>query len=302
MITSLSPEIENSIPPAYRWSGTASSVEAAEFCRKLATSHYENFLVATAFCPKPLRPHFYSVYAYCRISDDLGDEIGDTQVSLALLDWWEAELDAMVAGSPGHPVFVALQSTVQEFGIPAQPFRDLLTAFRQDQRTPRYQTFDELLGYCKNSANPVGRLVLYLGGYSDDTRQALSDYTCTALQLANFWQDVTRDILKGRIYIPLDDMARFGVVENDIQGRRFTPQFAQLMKYEVDRTRDLFTKGEPLLKMVDRRLQLDLQMFTAGGVEVLRRIEAQGYDVLTARPSIPKSRQLTMLAKRLVRL
>ncbi len=302
MITTLSPEIESKIPAAYRWQGTATPAEAAQFCSKLATSHYENFLVATAFCPKPLRPHFYSVYAYCRISDDLGDEVGDTAASLALLDWWEGELDAMYAGAPTHPVFVALQSTVKQFGIPAQPFRDLLTAFRQDQRTTRYQTYDQLLGYCKNSANPVGRLVLYLGGYSDDRRQSLSDYTCTALQLANFWQDVTRDIAKGRIYIPLEDMSRFGVAVEDINGRRFTPQFGELMKFEVDRTQELFSKGEPLLEMVDRRLQLDLQMFTAGGLEVLRRIEAQGYDVLGRRPSIPKSRQLLMLTKRLFRL
>ncbi len=302
MITSLSPEIENKIPPAYRWQGVASPTEAAQFCGKLATSHYENFLVATAFCPKPLRPHFYSVYAYCRISDDLGDEIGDPVASLALLDWWEGELDAMYAGSPRHPVFVALQSTVRQFSIPAQPFRDLLAAFRQDQRTLRYHTYNELLGYCKNSANPVGRLVLYLGGYSDDERQALSDYTCTALQLANFWQDVSRDILKGRIYIPLEDMTRFEVAEEVITSRTFSPQFAKLMKFEVERTRELFGKGEPLLEMVDRRLQLDLQMFTAGGTEVLRRVEAQGYDVLTSRPSIPKSRQLIMLAKRLFRL
>ena len=187
--------------------------EAQQYCRRLARSHYENFSVATWFLPKRLRQHFYNVYAYCRISDDLGDEVGDPNLSLQLLDQWGRELDACYSGHARHPVFVALSETIRLFDIPRKPFADLLNAFRQDQTITRYPTFDDLLGYCQYSANPVGHLVLYLCGYRDAERQSLSDYTCTALQLANFWQDVSRDYAKGRIYLPLEDLGRFGVVE-----------------------------------------------------------------------------------------
>ncbi len=227
----------NNIEHPYRADGPVTIEEARRYCERLAKSHYENFLVAGVFCPKPLRQHFYNVYAYCRVSDDLGDEIGDTRKALILLDWWEDELDAMYRGEPRHPVFVALAETVAKFGIPAEPFRDLLTAFRQDQATTRYETFDEVIGYCHYSANPVGRLVLYLCGYNDPQRLALSDKTCAALQLANFWQDVTRDLDKDRIYIPLEDMRRFGYTEPQLFARQFTPEFAALMQFEVDRAR-----------------------------------------------------------------
>jgi squalene synthase HpnC len=275
--------------------------EARQYTAKLAKSHYENFLVAGLFCPRPLRPHFYNVYAYCRISDDLGDEIGDTQQSLILLDWWEDELDAMYRGEPRHPVFVALAETVQQFDIPADPFRDLLRAFRQDQATLRYPTYDDLLGYCLYSANPVGRLVLYLCGYRDAERLALSDKTCTALQLTNFWQDVTRDLEKDRIYIPLEDMRRFGVTEEQIFARRFTPEYGALMRFEVERTHALFEEGLALCAMVDRRVRLDIEMFNRGGLEVLRLIERQNYDTLSRRPAVSKFRQMTLLFQRLLK-
>ncbi len=196
-----------------------SQQEAYAYCERLARSHYENFSVASWFLPKRLRQHFFNVYAYCRISDDLGDETGNTQASLLLLDEWEAELNACYNGSPRHPVFVALAGTVREFDIPRQTFADLLTAFRQDQTVTRYQTFDDLLGYCHYSANPVGHLVLYLCGYRDPERQQLSDFTCTALQLANFWQDVSTDYDKGRIYLPLRSLKQFQVSEEDISGK-----------------------------------------------------------------------------------
>ena len=273
--------------------------EARAYCERLAKSHYENFLVAGVFCPKHLRQHFYNVYAYCRISDDLSDEIGDPQKSLILLDWWEEELDAMYAGKPIHPVFVALEETVHQFKIPPDPFRDLLTAFRQDQRVSRYLTMDDVFGYCKNSANPVGRLVLYLCGYNDAERLSLSDHTCTALQLANFWQDVTRDLDKDRIYLPLDDMAQFGVTEKQLFERNFNSDYAALMKHEVDFTRTLFQKGMGLCALVDKRVRLDIEMFNQGGLEVLRLIENAGYDTLSSRPSVPKSRQMAILFKRL---
>ena len=285
----------------YRVEGVLSLADSRKYCERLAKSHYENFLVAGVFCPKPLRQHFYNVYAYCRISDDLGDEIGDTEKSLVLLNWWEDELNLMYRGEPRHPVFVALAETVEKFAIPPDPFRDLLTAFRQDQVTPRWATYDDLLGYCKNSANPVGRLVLYLCGYSDAERLALSDQTCTALQLANFWQDVSRDIDKNRIYIPLEDMARFNVTEEQIFARRFSPEFGELMRFEVERTRPQFEAGLKLGAMVEKRVRLDIEMFNQGGMEVLRLIEKQNYDTLTSRPAVPKKRQIAMLASRVLR-
>lgn len=291
----------DNIEHPYKVRGAVTQQEARDYCKRLATCHYENFLVAGVFCPKPLRQHFYNVYAYCRISDDLSDEIGDAQKSLILLDWWEEELNAMYAGSPRHPVFVALAETAQKFGIPPEPFRDLLTAFRQDQVITRYETYDDLLGYCVNSANPVGRLVLYLCGYNDATRLALSDKTCIALQLANFWQDITRDLVKDRIYIPLEDLRRFGVTEARLFERKFSPEFGKLMRFEVERTYSLFEEGAKLGTMVDKRVRLDIEMFSQGGIEVLKLIEKQNYDTLTSRPSVSKGRQMAMLFGRLIK-
>jgi squalene synthase HpnC len=288
----------NALPESYRIPATAPSPEEARaYCERLAKSHYENFSVATWFLPGRLRQHFYNVYAYCRISDDLGDEVGDPQQSLELLDQWETELNACYAGSPKHPVFVALAETVKQFGIPQHEFSDLLIAFRQDQTVTRFETFDDILAYCRYSANPVGHLVLYLCGYSDAERQQLSDYTCTALQLANFWQDVFVDYGKGRIYLPLEDLRRFGVTGEDIAQRRATPQFVAMMKFEVERARDWFTRGLPLVKMVNRELAIDLELFSRGGQEILNAIERQGFDVLRVRPEISKSRKLMLVLR-----
>jgi squalene synthase HpnC len=286
------------LPPEYAIPQTPPSLEEARaYCERLARSHYENFSVATWFLPEKLRPHFYSIYAYCRISDDLGDEVGDPQQSLELLDQWEEELNACYAGAPRHPVFVALRPTILECKIPRDPFANLLVAFRQDQTVTRYRTFDDLLGYCVNSANPVGRLVLYACGYSDPERQRFSDFTCTALQLANFWQDVSIDYEKGRIYLPLDDLERYEVPEAQIAQRRFTPEFRRLMHSEVERARDWFRRGRPLIGMVDRELAIDIELFSRGGEEILNCIERQDFDVLRARPSISKSRKLALVAK-----
>ena len=288
----------NALPESYRIPAIAPSLEEARaYCERLAKSHYENFSVATWFLPSRLRQHFYNVYAYCRISDDLGDEVGDPQQSLELLDQWEAELNACYAGSPRHPVFVALAETVKQFGIPQHEFSDLLIAFRQDQTVTRFETFDDILAYCHYSANPVGHLVLYLCGYSDAERQQLSDYTCTALQLANFWQDVFVDYGKGRIYLPLEDLRRFGVTGENIAQRHATPQFLALMKFEVERARDWFARGLPLVKMVNRELAIDLEFFSRGGQEILNAIERQGFDVLKARPEISKSRKLLLVLR-----
>jgi len=285
------------LPPEYAIPQVPPSLdEARAYCERLAKSHYENFSVATWFLPHKLRPHFYSIYAYCRISDDLGDEVGDPRQSLALLDAWEEELNACYAGKPRHPVFVALTPTIEECRIPRAPFADLLTAFRQDQIVTRYPTFNDLLGYCINSANPVGRLVLYACGYSDSERQQLSDSTCTALQLANFWQDVVVDYGKGRIYLPVEDLKTYGVGEADIAERQFGPQFRELMRFEVARARDWFERGRPLIGMVDRQLAIDIELFSRGGEQILNSIERQDYNVLRARPVISKPRKLALVA------
>ena len=288
----------NALPDSYRIPDAPPSLEEARsYCERLAKTHYENFSVATWFLPARLRQHFYNVYAYCRISDDLGDEVGNAQQSLELLDQWERELSACYAASPRHPVFVALAETVKQFGIPRHEFSDLLIAFRQDQKVTRFETFDDVLGYCRYSANPVGHLVLYLCGYSDAERQQLSDYTCTALQLANFWQDVYVDYGKGRIYLPLEDLRRHGVSEDDIAQRRATPQFTALMRFEVERARQWFERGLPLVKKVGRELAIDLELFSRGGQEILNAIERQGFDVLRRRPAISKTRKLLLVAR-----
>jgi len=286
------------LPAAYAIPANAPTLaEAREYCARLARTHYENFSVATWFLPRHLRRHFFNVYAYCRISDDLGDEVGDTAASLELLDQWQRELDACYQGAPKHPVFVALAETVRQFQIPQHEFSDLLVAFRQDQTVTRFETFNDVLSYCHYSANPVGHLVLYLCGYRDPERQQLSDYTCTALQLANFWQDVTVDYGKGRIYLPLEDLRRFSVAEDDIARHQNTAAFRAMMKFEVERAHDWFRQGLPLISKVDRALAIDLDLFSRGGQEILRAIEKQDYAVLGNRPAISKSRKLALVAR-----
>lgn len=285
-------EIAAALPPA--GSGVA---EAERYTRWLATHHYENFHVVSWFLPRRFRQHFYNVYAYCRWADDLGDEVGSTSRALELLDWWDQQLDLCYRGTPAHPVFVALEPTIRALDIPADPFRDLLRAFRQDQVVQRYSSWEAVLGYCRYSANPVGRLVLYVCGYRDEPRQRLSDATCTALQLANFWQDVSVDYAKGRIYLPLEDLRRFEASEHDIATSHNTPGFCALMKFEVERARDWFRQGLPLVGKVDRELAVDLELFTRGGQEVLHAIERQGFAVLGRRPSISKGRKLALVAR-----
>jgi squalene synthase HpnC len=283
------------LPPSYRIPEKAPSLgEARAYCRRLAESHYENFHVATWFLPKALRPHFHAVYAYCRISDDLGDEVGDPAQALALLGIWGRELDACYQGRARHPVFVALGETIRDCSIPKEPFADLLTAFRQDQTVTRYASKADVLGYCRYSANPVGRLVLYACGEADEERFRLSDATCSALQLANFWQDVRRDFAMGRVYLPQEDMRRFGVDDATIAGGVATAQFRALLREEVGFARDLFGKGLPLIGMVGRDLALDIDLFSRGGLEILRTIERRDFDVLGARPTISKRAKLKL--------
>ena len=288
------------LPPEYRIPDVAPTVEEARaWCRRLSETHYENFHVVSWFLPQRLRPHFHSIYAYCRVSDDLGDEVGNREQSLALLDLWGAELDACYRGEARHPVFVALAETIRACEIPKEPFADLLVAFKQDQIVTRFATMQDVLGYCRYSANPVGHLVLYACGYRDAERFALSDHTCSALQLANFWQDVRVDYQKDRIYIPREDMDRFSVTEQDIASGRFTPQFRDLMQHEVDYARQMFHAGLPLIRMVDRELAVDLDLFSRGGLEILRAVEQQDYNVLRARPAISKARKAGLLLRAL---
>ncbi len=269
--------------------------ESEGYTRWLATTHYENFQVVSFLLPKKLHQDFYNVYAYCRWADDLGDEIGDTAESLKLLAWWRESLALMYAGQADHPVFIALRGTVERFSMPREPFDDLLAAFIQDQTVTRYPDWESLLGYCKNSANPVGRLVLYLCGYSDAERQALSDRTCTGLQLANFWQDVKVDLEKDRVYLPLDLLARHGSSVEELFARKLTPGFIGAMREAVEYARGYFEAGLPLIGMVDKRLSLDLELFSRGGMRILDKIERQGYDVLSRRPKISKPERAGML-------
>ena len=275
--------------------------ESLAYTRWLATHHYENFHVVSFLLPKRLHQDFYNVYAFCRWADDLGDEIGDCAESLRLLEWWRGELDRMYGGEAAHPVFVALRPTVERYGIPREPFADLIHAFVQDQTVTRYRDWDEVLGYCRYSANPVGRLVLYLCGYSDAERQRLSDATCTALQLANFWQDIAVDLRKDRVYLPADLLARHGCSVEDLFALRFTQGFREAMREAVEKARGLFLKGLPLVRMVDRRLSIDLDLFSRGGMRVLDKIEAQDYDVLTARPAVSKAERVALLLRAVAR-
>ncbi len=269
--------------------------EATALCEKLAKTHYENFTVVSWFLPKDKRQHFYNVYAFCRRVDDLGDEApGDR---LHLLDLWEQDLQSCYNGTPSHPYLIALQQTIRTFDIPAEPFLKLIEANRLDQARNRHPTYQDLDFYCQHSANPVGHLVLYVCGYRDEERQRLSDCTCTALQLANFWQDVVRDYAIGRIYIPLEDMDRFGYTEEELAGGVVNDAFRQLMAFEVERARNLFREGLKLVGMMRGTLRLDIALFSLGGMRILDLIEKQNYDVLSRRPSLSKAGKMGLMAK-----
>jgi squalene synthase HpnC len=277
--------------------------QALEYTRWLATHHYENFHVVSFLLPKRLHQDFFNVYAFCRWADDLGDEMGDTADSLRLLAWWRGELRAVFEhGRAVHPVYVALRDTIARHDLPIEPFDELIRAFEQDQVVTRYATWDEIIGYCRYSANPVGRLVLYLCGYRDAERQRLSDATCTALQLANHWQDVSVDIVKDRVYVPLEILHRHGSSVDDIIGSRNTEAFRTTMRELVQRTRPIFEQGLPLVRMVDRRLAFDLDLFSRGGMRVLDKIEHQGYAVLGQRPAISKLERLGLMLRSVLRV
>ena len=266
---------------------------AYRYCTSLAKAHYENFTVGSWFLPRWLRPYLYAVYAFCRHTDDLGDEASGDRLSL--LDAWEEELTRCYGDAPTHPIMVALQDTIAHFDIPDEPFRKLIEANRMDQRQQRFPAYQDLLHYCDHSANPVGRMVLYVLGYRDEERQRLSDATCTALQLANFWQDVRRDWEMGRVYIPLEDMTRFAYGEADLAQGVVDDRFRELMRFEVDRAEALFRQGMPLARMLRGKARIDVALFSKGGMAVLRAIRRQEYDVLNHRPTVSTTRKLWLM-------
>jgi squalene synthase HpnC len=278
-----------------------SAGDARMYCSHLARSHYENFSVASLFLPRRLHRHFYAVYAYCRWADDLADESGGGATALALLRWWREQLLHCYRGRPRHPVMVALSETIRKFKIPSKPFLDLLFAFEQDQIVKRYQTYEQLLGYCRNSANPVGHLVLYLCEAFNEDNAVLADHICTALQLANFWQDVARDFDMERVYLPAEDCESFGYGEADLQSRRYNPAFVSLMQFEVDRTRDAFYRGWPLLDRVPADVRPDIELFIRGGLAILRKIERSRYNVWAARPRLAKWEKAALIGGLLLR-
>jgi squalene synthase HpnC len=269
--------------------------QARSYCAHLARTHYENFSVATLLLPRWLLRHFHAVYAYCRWADDLADEAGGGEYALSLLRWWREELAACYDGKPRHPVMVALRDTIRRFEIPPQPFLDLLFAFEQDQLVKSYATYEQLLGYCRCSANPVGHLVLYLCEAYHPDRARLSDSICTGLQLANFWQDVDRDLDMGRVYLPEEDGKRFGYSETDLYGRVYSAAFVDLMRFEVDRARDLFYRGFPLVEQMPLDVQPDIELFIRGGLGILRKIERCRYDVWSRRPVLAKWEKAALL-------
>jgi squalene synthase HpnC len=276
-------------------------IRAASYCSRLARSHYENFTVVSALLPRRLRPHFHAIYAYCRWADDLADEAGGGTHALALLQWWREELLRCYEGEPRHPVMIALKSTIARFQIPAKPFLDLLLAFEQDQLVKEYATFEHLLQYCQHSANPVGHLLLYLFEAHDSRRAALADEICTGLQLANFWQDVSRDLDIARIYVPAEDRERFGYADSNLRERRFNSAFVELMRFEVDRTRGFFQRGMSLPGLLPPGARVDVELFIAGGLAILRKIERQGYNVWASRPVLTKWEKAALITAAVVR-
>lgn len=296
------------LPPIVRQalSPAPDLASAQAFTRELAHTHYENFTVVSFLIPKHLRQDFCNIYAFCRIADDLGDELADHDLSLQFLNQFKDQTHRCYAGEYANHVFLALSETMRRHDIPIQPFLDLIDAFEQDQRITRYETYEQVIDYCRRSADPVGRLVLYLCGYRDEERQRLSDKTCTALQLANFWQDVRRDVDdRNRIYLPRESMARFNVTEEQIIQKRCDDNFRNLIRFECERTEKLFDEGEALVALLRPEVRGQIALFGKGGRAVLEAIRAQHFDTLTSRPAISKLQKgrlmLSVMASRLFR-
>ncbi|MGI9466435.1 MAG: squalene synthase HpnC [Rubripirellula sp.] len=271
--------------------------QARESTRKLATSHYENFLVASILLPKKFRQPFYDVYAFCRTADDLADESPSPEVALRGLERFQHQLDAAFQGRPEEPLFIALEATIRQFQIPKQPFDDLLDAFRQDQHLNRYDSMEELLEYCQRSANPVGHLVLYLGDSYTEENRVLSDHICTGLQLANFWQDVARDFAMDRIYIPQTLMRQFGVEEEMFKRSPTAEPLRHLIAHECERAEAMFRLGLSLANRVKPWLANDVKLFAHGGLQTLQAIRKIDFDVLGSRPTVGKLQQFGLVLR-----
>lgn len=283
--------------------------ESRRFCKRLATSHYENFLVASILLPRRFRQPFYSIYAFCRTADDVADESGSPERALAGLEKLQNSVDAMFgkvrcgfSGVPGTEcrvdnLFPALSDTVATFELDKQPFDDLLSAFRQDQHCVEYESESQLLDYCRRSANPVGRMLLQLAGCCDDENAALSDEICTGLQLANFWQDVSRDHAIGRIYLPRDQREAFGVSPASLAGSTTPPSLRKLLCELCSRAEAHFRRGLPLADRVPSWLSSDIKLFAHGGLATLNAIRRIDFDCLRVRPKVSKTTQLSLVAR-----
>jgi squalene synthase HpnC len=272
-----------------------SLAEAEQYCRWLAGAHAENFSLIQSGLPRTLQQPFCNLYAYCRWADDLADETGNPQASLALLDWWEDGLRRCYLGSATHPVYVALQETVRRFNLPQKPLHDLLKAFRRDQCYTRYETVEQVLDYCCYSANPVGRIVLHLADCDDSDCQRWSDSICTGLQLANFCQDVARDYARGRIYLAQEIWARHGWSEADFVQGRATDAWRSLLAEEVERAESFLNAGGPLVARMPAGLRWQTWLFQHGGCAILREIRRARYDVWSRRPVVRKVTKLGLL-------
>jgi squalene synthase HpnC len=278
--------------------------EAYKKCRQQAEKHYENFPVGSLLLPKKQRAWIHAVYAFARTADDFADEnIGQLSVDdrLELLDRWGQDLDQATRGKPQGDIFIALRRAIREARLDVQLLHDLLSAFRQDVVKNRYANFQEVLDYCRRSANPVGRLVLQIFDYRDEERARLSDHICTALQLANFWQDISVDIRKDRIYLPIEEMQTYGVTVDSLKNFQVTTGLRELVKFQCARTREIFEKGKPLIPMLDKALKLEIKLTWLGGVEILKLIEKQNFDTLSRRPHITKMRAVLLLMKALLK-
>jgi squalene synthase HpnC len=273
--------------------------EAYRYCLRLARTHYENFPVGSLLIPKKLQPHVCAVYAFARRADDIADEDFPEADRIPALEAWEGLLEKSLHGRINHPVFLALRETIRKFQIPTQLLVDLVTAFKMDVKVKRHASFDDVLYYCRHSAEPVGRLVLHLFGYRDESLMRLSDKICTALQLANFWQDVAVDLKKNRIYIPLDELERFGCRSEQLFAHQYNEAFSRVMKFQVDRTEEMFLQGAPLVYQTNGRLGLELKCVVLGGLTILNKIRELNYNTLAQRPVIHSKDKMGILLKAL---